>query len=240
VLYVNHLYMSLLQRGDMTAPAFTIDEVVFLQYVLMNADLHHCLNSHLLRAAQWACQNYTLPDDLDICDKFMSLRPCPCLDAIADSEDICKSVAHSIRTMGSTQCSVIALVHLYFQLENTYPTMEELEIFISHERQSRLDPEGYCMDTRRHTPPPNLQNLKAEEIQTDNQCSMCQESILAGVHQVYRMPTCGHVFHAHGTDCLGTSTGCILEWLGAHKTCPNCNNEIIIPPTPQKTPNLIK
>jgi hypothetical protein len=56
--------------------------------------------------------------------------------------------------------------------------------------------------------------ISHSEIQGD--CSICRESLSAGVEAVVRLNHCQHQYHIN----------CINTWLNEHSTCPLCRNEL--------------
>ena len=204
---------------------FTRDEYVFLQYVLQAAGINYS-TSELLRAAQQSCAEYDIPNAEQIVETLLRERECDCLHTLP-YQDIKDVAVHCILLFGD-DCATIKNMYAFYMLEKRLPNTVEFFEFLRLAAAAEYNPESYCADHREITPTQNLDEMTEETLAEDEHCAVCQDPILCKTQRAFRLPSCGHVFHASEADCLGDGLS-ILTWLKQHRTCPNCKQEVVIP-----------
>lgn len=124
-------------------------------------------------------------------------------------------------------CGLIKSMHMFMRMSDndTFPTDQELEQFMHNLHEITNNMEEYCQEHKIHQPTANLDKLRPKTVSESSNCSICQETVNKN-ETVYELP-CGHQFHSDSKECLGDE-GSILTWLEKNKTCPNCNQEVVL------------
>ena len=142
------------------------------------------------------------------------------------TDSVVAAVTHIFRHLDvAVTCESIHDVLQYHVMTQTYPDLEQLEYLQANLHSVRTDLDTYCDDHKVDVPMPGLELLAAVPATATTTCSICAETISVGT-DLLRLPVCGHEFHAHEADCLGTGT--VLNWLRTSKYCPNCRRENFI------------
>jgi len=151
---------------------------------------------------------------------------CPCLNHIPPF-DCFRIVCHLLHELGCIQCDSIVATYEYFVLENVLPNRQEFERFIDRRNRLERGPDAYCNDEKMDIPTPGLQNIQSSRLtEAGFVCSICTDEMSVGT-SVFKLPQCGHYFHASEESCLGKDAF-IITWLKKSRLCPNCNTNISI------------
>jgi hypothetical protein len=186
------------------------------------------ITDSLLFAANFALQESTVPTLEDIAAAFCETRFCACLfdtpfhECVAACTHLLKNMVHA-----ALDCGIIIGLCQYYRYENTYPDLVALSDFLRNSHHVQSDPDDYCNNKKHCIPTPGLEHIVSYKSTTNNDgCSICLEDIATGV-DIFKLPQCGHIFHADEKQCLGEGSS-VLTWLQKSRNCPNCNTEITI------------
>jgi hypothetical protein len=184
----------------------------------------------ILLAIQDACVKHEHPTIKHAAMEYISRQNCTCLHIIPLERAI-STVVHIwkqiIQPPIYSTCAYVLMVYEYFVIQGYYPNNTELRGFINTNIQFHNSPDEYFEDNRVNVPVENIGKLNTCINEVSNTaCSICLDDIQSG-ELVYKLPQCGHVFHAHTDRCLGNGTS-ILTWLHKSRLCPNCNTEVTV------------
>ena len=214
------------------ATSATVDfkdgEREFFEFVAKERGIKSDLTPMLLLSIQKSCLE--CKDGIASIDaiaaEFLRNGTCPCLQGIQE-DDAKRSVKHIWLNLDCPcECDFVMAVLEYELSSGNLPTNEELQTFLQNRRHISAEPDDYCNNKRHHVPTPGIDNLKAFKVKNkDMACSICLCAIAKGLN-IYKLPQCGHTFHAEEKDCLENAS--ILTWLKKSRFCPNCNAEISV------------
>jgi hypothetical protein len=189
-------------------------------------------NDHVLLAIikLWI-ENEKLPskDELTLCI-FKYRCNCGLLDDIITSEEeYLGIIEHCVYNFGFVPtCDRIINLIQYKRLEHQYPDLTQLRNYEQNLISSSSQSYNYFQEEKKDKPVANLECLKSKlmgESLEDIICSLCTEKI-EYKQNYYKLPPCGHKFHATEKDCLDDAS--IINWLKKNNTCPTCRGEIKI------------
>ena len=192
---------------------------------LAGLDVRMMLTSHALKRMQ-----PTLQLDARMLTLYVvqvQKLQCNCLQFVPtpDAADAAHHLAVVMQL--SFNCNVVEMLYRYKRLEGVYPTRDQLMEFAHNVAHLAVDAVDYCKRWARIRPTVNLDHLHPTPLGADTMdCSICRQDLDTDM-EVLRLPNCGHVFHAHASECLGTECS-ILTWLRKNNRCPNCNTEVRI------------
>ena len=133
----------------------------------------------------------------------------------------------------SFNCNAVEMLYRYKRLEGIYPTRDQLTEFVHNVAYLTLDAGVYYNRRECTRPTANLDHLRPTALGEHTvDCSICRQELDPAI-EVLRLPGCGHVFHAHASDCLGEDRS-IRTWLCKNNRCPNCNAEVCISAAPPR------
>jgi hypothetical protein len=151
-------------------------------------------------------------------------------------------LCHILKTFSRIKLDDMYYIATYYtSAGQELPTQEMLHDTMQQHEELMRAPHAYCEKSRVTVPTPNLEYLMAvqpkhREIQENMSCAICQKDILK-THWVYKLPGCGHTFHARGRNCLGGDDSqeyTVRNWLQTSKYCPLCRAEVSIPSTDRR------
>lgn len=158
----------------------------------------------------------------DVLKSMLQNLECACLDEEPMLHAWVDAAAHALVHIGSDKCDVIVASRAFFTIERRWPTAEELQEYVSRQRMQSGDPDRFYREERFAVPTPNLHLLVSSVAQTDSDCAICGNMVVAG-GPCYLL-SCGHQFHAE--DCLEGET--IVNWLKGNRRCPVCRVEVAL------------
>lgn len=158
----------------------------------------------------------------DVLQSMLQNLDCACLDEEPMLHAWVDAAAHALVRIGSDKCDVIVASRAFFTLERRWPSIEELQEYVSRQRMQSGDPDRFYREERFAVPTPNLHRLVSSVAATDSDCAICGHVVTAG-GPCYLL-SCGHQFHAE--DCLEGET--IVNWLSGNRRCPVCRVEVAL------------
>ena len=170
-----------------------------------------------------SCSVVTLSNIID-CFLCLKNRTCGCLQRF---EYVLRKEAteHVLLVLKlPPECDLIQLTLEYHLLERRMPSIDDLNLMLSNREMMTRDPDYYCNEQKHALPTVGLSKIKATKATLEDMCSICTDRIVPGA-SIYRLPGCGHIFHATAAECLDEGAS-IITWLQKNRQCPNCKAEI--------------
>ena len=210
---------------DLWGDDFTEGEREYLEHIAFEMKIGIYWTPEILKAVQTACMYHQQPTIQQAASSFVTQLTCTCLHTIAHADRVDCVLWIWQNLQCPSECPFIVTVYEYYMTVRRFPTVPELASYIIQRSRMEDAPDEYCNDMREEVPTRGLDLLQPIKADHGNDiCTVCVEKIQEG-EMVFKLPQCGHVFHAEQQSCLGTD-GSIVSWLRKSKFCPNCNTEI--------------